>query len=124
MTMYADYEFYRATYYGTAIDVDNFDRIMLNASALIDEITFNRIKSVTDDIKLAACAVADEMNGIEQAKAASSGGAVASEKTGDQSVSYNTSMTTEYSSDAYRRYYGIVTMYIRDKRLLERWCCY
>ena len=51
------------------------------------------------------------------------GSKVASEKTGDQSVSYHSgSVVSPASSAAKRSYSAAAEMYIKDKRLLERGC--
>lgn len=124
MDRYADYVFYVGKFGGKAIKEDVFDGAILKASAVLDEITFGRIKEPTDDIRFAACAIAEKMVTISQALNESNGGAVSSEKNGDVSKTYNVNIQSAYSSEAYREYYRIAAMFIRDKRLLERWCVY
>lgn len=123
MNRYATYEFYTDTFGGELLKESDFDGVMLKASAFLDEITFGRITEVTEDISTAACAVAEEMQTLQSAYSESAGGAVAAEKTGDQSVNYNASgIVSPISSAAKRSYYAAAMMYIKDKRLLERWC--
>lgn len=89
---YTDYEFYLHTYKGAALELADFTRLILRASAVIDQVTYNRagpvILAATDEdmiekIELATCAVADELLALE-----GSGGAVTSETIGRHSVTY------------------------------------
>ena len=123
MNQYATYPFYTGTFHGSLIGADEFDGYIVKASAFLDSITFGRIIDVTEDISAAACAVAEQMQTIQTAYSDSSGGSVAAEKTGDESVNYNTAaVVSPASSAAKRSYYTAAQMYIKDKRLLERWC--
>ena len=123
MNRYATYEFYVEEFGGSLLKESDFDGAILKASAFLDEITFGRITDVTDDIRAAACAVAEEMQTLQSAWSASAGGTVAAEKTGDESVSYNAAGAVSPTSSAAKRlYYAAAMMYIKDKRLLERWC--
>lgn len=118
---YADFFFYGGTYRSDKMNSEAFYRLMPKASAVLNEITLGKIKDVTEDIKLAACAIADEMYSIECICAESHSGSITSEKTGDVSISYNASVISPLSNEAYRRYYLVAKMYINDKRLFERW---
>jgi len=100
---YADWTFYDETYLGTAITEANFAALALRASATLDLITFNRVAVViaADDdadtielIKMATCAVADEMQ-----RQSDEGPAVTSERVGQHSVSYATNPATKYTDD-------------------------
>ena len=123
MNKYATYEFYRDIFQGKSIEESEFDGVISKASAFLDGITFGRIKDVTEDLSAAACAAAEEMSSIEAAYSNSAGGSVAAEKTGDQSITYNTSGVVEPNSrEAYKRIRAAAMLYIKDKRLLERWC--
>lgn len=91
MAVYADYLFYTEQYGGTAIAQADFGRLARQASAQIDELTFERaapiITADTDDnlierIKLATCACAEELYRQEQ------GGVISSEKVGSYAVTY------------------------------------
>lgn len=124
MNKYADYGFYINEFGGKTIKADDFDSAVLKASTFLDKITFGRIKEPTDDIRFAACAIAERIVTLSQALNESKGGAVSSEKNGDVSVTYNVNIQSAYSSEAYREYYSIAAALIRDKRLLERWCVY
>ena len=123
MNQYATYQFYTGTFRGNLIGADEFDRYIVKASAFLDGITFGRITFVTEDISAAACAVAEQMYLVQTLYDSTGGGSVTSEKTGDASKSYDTSHVIEPDSrEAYKKYRAIAEMYIKDKRLLERWC--
>src|SRR5574337_534283 len=92
MTVYVDYTYYTNTYLGTAIASTDFNALALRASAVIDQVTFNRAGPVvtagTDTttiaaIKNATCAVAEELQ-----KQQTQPDAVQSESQGQYSVSY------------------------------------
>jgi hypothetical protein len=92
VSIYTDFEFYVHTYRGTAIAAENFARLARRASAVIDQVTYNRaaavIEAETDldtieKIEMAACAVADEIYSQEAA-----GGVIQSESIGRHSVTY------------------------------------
>lgn len=94
VSVYTDYEFYIHTYRGTAIAAEDFTRLAQRASAVIDQVTYNRagpiVEAATDEdkiekIELATCAVADEMQTMDE-----SGGVVQSESIGRHSVTYAT----------------------------------
>ena len=86
---YSDYIFYTNEYKGELTEAD-YTRQLPRASAEIDRMTFNRAKTATGDnataVKLAECAVIDELNyqGIAGA------GAVTSESNDGISRSYAT----------------------------------
>lgn len=85
---YADYTYYVTSYLGTLVPESSFPQLALRASAVIDQITYNRSVGNTTDvvaIKKAMCAVAEELyrqdlaNGVD---------GVASESQGQYSVTY------------------------------------
>lgn len=83
--MYADYSFYTNTYRGTLGD-EEYTRLVVRASAEIDRLTFNRAASSTgaalEAVKMAECAVVDELNYLEM------GGDITSESNDGISRSY------------------------------------
>lgn len=88
MTVYADYTYYVTSFLGNVIAESEFPRLALRASAVIDQLTFNRAASETTNttaIKNAMCAVAEELQ--RQASADGVDG-IASESQGQYSVSY------------------------------------
>lgn len=94
MAAYADYAFYSTTYMGTAIASEEFPRLALRASLIIDHITFGRAATVvaedTDDdtielIGMATCAMSEELYAQEN-----NGGAdgITSERVGSYAVTF------------------------------------
>lgn len=91
---YADYTYYTNTFLGTAIASTAFSRLALRASAVIDQLTFDRaapiVTAATDTttiakIKNAMCAVAEEIQTQESANGADG---ITSESIGAYSVSF------------------------------------
>lgn len=91
MAVYVDYLFYTEQFGGTAISQNDFTRLARQASARIDELTFERAAAIitagTDTdlierIKLATCGVAEELQRQEQ------GGEITSERVGSYAVTY------------------------------------
>lgn len=68
---YADYEYYTATYLGTAIEEADFPRLSLRASGYLDYITQGRAakNAGLDALKMACCALAEQYQAIEAAQA-------------------------------------------------------
>ena len=68
---YADYDFYKITYLGTAIQEADFPRLSLRASAFLDYYTQGRAAQNTDldALKMACCAVAEQYQYIDTAQA-------------------------------------------------------
>lgn len=101
--IYADFEYYRNVYLGSAIDKDAFPALARQASLFIDQLTFNRLNQgwqVTDAVKMAACAVADSAKEYEiarQAAAATAG--IKNENVDGYSVSYQDTATIKASLD-------------------------
>jgi len=92
--VYADYTFYTGTYLGNAIASADFAALALRASAVIDQITFDRAAVVItvatdtvtiDKIKKATCAVAEE---LQTQDAAGGTDGITSESIGNYSVSF------------------------------------
>ena len=70
--IYADFEYYRDVYNGSAIEEDAFPGFARQASLFIDMLTFNRLNQgwkVTDAVKMATCAVVDAIKGNQAAQA-------------------------------------------------------
>ena len=109
MEAYADYEFYTKEYKGSTIPEKAFDGLALKASFFIDYITFNRVKApVIDQVKLAVCAVAEEIQKHEKNDGKSS------ESVGKHSVTYNTKGTVD------RKKISAANMYLAHTGLLYR----
>lgn len=90
--IYADFEYYRDVYHGSAIDEDAFPTLAREASLFIDQLTYNRINQgrvVTDAVKMATCAVAECIQEYKDArKAARTAAGVKNETVGSWSVAY------------------------------------
>ena|SRR5690554_1409356 len=120
MAAYADFEYYSTVYLGTQIAEADFPQLALRASAVIDQLTYNRAADETDEdtvekIKNANCAVAEEMQKIE-----SQGGdealAIASESIGSNSVSYAENSTKRLSAE--QRYQKAAKLYLGSTGLM------
>jgi len=90
MTVYADYTYYTTTYLGTLIASADFSALALRASAQVDQITYNRAAAevevgTVDKIKMAMCAIADELQRQDSAGGADG---ITSEGVGTYKVSY------------------------------------
>lgn len=118
MAAYADFAFYTTDYLGTAIAEADFPQLALRASAVIDQLTYNRAASETDEatiekIQMANCAVAEEM----QITVAQGGeDAIASESVGSHSVSYAENSTKRLTND--QRYYNAAYLYLSSTGLM------
>ena len=124
MATYVDYSFYTSEYLGDAIAPADFARLALRASAVIDQITFNRAAAIitADDpeatvtaIQMATCAVAEVINTYGE------GGTIGekeveSERVGQRSVTYVVTESMKLSITA--RYHNAAKMYLWDTGLL------
>lgn len=68
--VYADFEYYKDTYFGTAIKEDDFPRLALRASNYIDYYTQGRAwqNAKLDAVKMCCCDLAEQYQMIEQAQ--------------------------------------------------------
>lgn len=68
---YADFEYYANTYFGTAIEYNDFSRLSLRASAFLDYYTQGRAakNAELDALKMCCCAIAEQYQYIDTAKA-------------------------------------------------------
>ena len=91
---YADFTYYSTSFLGTAIVSADFPRLALRATAVIDQITFNRAAVIMDAntpestvtaIQNATCAVAEEIQTQEQSGNIDG---VTSESVGSHSMSF------------------------------------
>lgn len=90
--MYVDYTYYTNTYHGTKIKGQDWPRIAAQAETFVDNLTYDRLHhgwAVTDSVKMACCAVAEEIFSQQSAKsAAASASGIRSENNDGYSVSY------------------------------------
>lgn len=110
--MYADYTFYLNDYKGQVVEAD-FSRLSVLATAHINRITNNRAKNATETdleaVKMAMCAVIDELHKQEQ------GGIIASESNDGISKSY---VTGSVVKTATQRVYAVAELYLSETNLL------
>ena len=113
--IYADYEYYKGSFYGTMAEED-FRRLSRQASAYLDFVCFDRIQTVTDEIimgkgKDACCAVADTYLLNEQ------GGGIAAETNDGISVTY---VNGTGSKTDEQRLYDAALIYLGHTGLMYR----
>lgn len=112
---YANFEYYTKTFGGTMAE-DDFKRLSRQASAYLDFVCFDRIKSVTDEetmakVKEACCALADTYLLNEQ------GGGIASETNDGISVTYVNGKTAISEE---QRLYQAAQIYLGHTGLMYR----
>jgi len=107
--MFADYTYYTGTYGGTAIAEASFTLYGNRATAYINSIMPVTPETVTDNLKMAMCAVADEMY-----KDDTEHGGIQGENNDGYSVSYKGGTKTPV-----RLCYEAAMLYISD--LMGRW---
>ena len=110
MRAYADFSFYKNNYGGTKLGETDFFRLSLRASALIDQITFQRATE-TEEVKLAVCAAADALY------YPGSDNGIASENNDGYAVTYRTRSHEEATREAY----SAARLYL-PKELTNRGC--
>lgn len=107
---YIDYTYYINCYNGT-LSAEDFNCSLLPACAIIDNITFGRLRhmhQISSDIKNAVCAILDEYHNCARVSHS-----IKSEKTGDVSVTYENRLTEP-------KYWDIAQRYIIRQELLFR----
>jgi len=115
--MYADYIFYSETYHGNEITEAEFTRLMNQASAYIDLMTFNRAADEDDEdnivlLKKAACAAAEALKKQEE------GGALQSERVGNLSVTYADTPSRKLSIE--KKVEQAIKLYLGNTDLMYR----
>lgn len=139
---YADFDYYINTYFGNAIQEDQFPRLSLRASSWLDYYTQGKAakNADLDALKMACCAIAEQYQTIETAEAfaqkslaysmTSTGAEVSSETVGSWSKSYRSggesAASASASLDAYKKSLAdIAAQYLYGTGLLHRGrrCC-
>lgn len=124
MAAYVDYTYYTDTYLGAALSSADFPRLALRASKKIDQLTYQRAAAVVtadedddtiDLIKMATCAVAEQIALLEKLPGESNG-EIASEQSGSYSVTYVQNSSATMSDDA--KIANAARMYLIDTELL------
>jgi hypothetical protein len=105
MAAYATFAQYTTDYLGTAIASADFARLALRASAVIDQVTFQRTAAIIlaateivtiDLIAMATCAVAEEILSIE---GSGNVDGIQSESIGSNSVTYTKNAHAQLTSN-------------------------
>ena len=113
---YADFTFYKQTYYGDVLTEETAAKWLERASEHIDVMTFNRLETGFPEIeahvvkvKKAVCAVAETLYHVEQQRIATAAakdahgnihGAITSISSGRESVSYSQATNTSVYAKA------------------------
>lgn len=120
--MYASFEFYEDKYFGSALTEQEFARASKRASSFIDYYTMGKAKDYPDTdgaVAMCCCALAEQYQIIENAKAQSiSGGEVKSQTVGAWSKTYASG--TETAEAARKVLADIVMEYLAGTGLLYR----
>ena len=109
--MYADYTFYTGQFGGSVIPQVAFNRWSNKASKFLDQVTFNRITTVNEDIQMACCEIAEIYYKADQ----TDGKEVSSESVGSHAISY---VETGKSLEA--KCYDAAKLYLANTGLLYR----
>ena len=108
-----DYDYYTTVYEGWQIPREQFGFYAKKAAAYLSRMTFRKAADLWEDaLCLACCAVADAY--FEN----KSGGGLASERSGDYSVSYVAGVSKSKTED--QRLYAAASLYLADTGLLYR----
>ena len=134
---YADYEYYTTTYLGTAIKEADFPHLSLRASSFLDYYTQGRAaqNSDLDAIKMACCAVSEQYQVIDTARAlaqkalssslSSEGGELQSQTVGSWSKTYRSAgdsaaQATASAPSAQELLANVASQYLAGTGLLYR----
>lgn len=127
MVEYADYKFYKDSFYGNIIPKADFPKAIARAGWYIRQITFGRVSDdfetaypkYAENIKMAACAAAEAFYQEEQRTKEHDGREVASEENDGYSVTYadGTDSSTDLTGNkAFQKAYS----YLAHTGLLSR----
>lgn len=112
---YATYDYYKNSYHGNVIsDEETFLRVSVEADAYLDTLTRGKIKTATDAVKNAACAVCEVI--CMQSRDEET--VVSSESVGNHSRSYTRASRTSAEREAEK--YRKATLYLSRTGLLYR----
>ncbi len=124
MVNYADESYYKDTYKGSVIGTGSFDLSARNATLIIRQYTFNRIKDddIPDDARMCCCELTEYLlkkDAAELDTEASIKG-LTSETTGGHSASYETAEAREQAHNNIIK--GIIYNWLAYTGLLYRGC--
>ena len=126
---YADYEYYTETFKGTPVPLEDFDRLNVVASDIIDLIVCNKITDVNNNIKTAACyqiELLSRQGGVEAITGFADSSTAIKESLGDYSVGStnfnekgNASWNILHVNDI--PVSRLTVKYLKDEGLMSRW---
>lgn len=121
MVNYTNYNFYINKYKGD-IPEDDFDRLVIRASAEVQKNIFNRdIKGYEEQVQLATCSVADVLYKIEQIeKKQIENTQIASKKVGDVSINYSSVDLDSIKTNQNKEILKVIKLYLLDTGLMYR----
>lgn len=123
--MYADYNFYTNSYYGTQIASGDFNRLASRASDFMDYYTRGKLASLAEEdaVKKCCCALAEQYQSIDSITNKNASGELASETVGSYSVSYRNG--EEAISSARKQMADTIKMYLGNlgNLLYRGGCC-
>lgn len=111
--MYVDYAFYSQAY-GGKVSSEDFTKLEIQASSIVDYHTFNRVTDINDKIRFAVCELIDYLKQLEDA----GGKEVSSESVGGYSVTYATNSNTQDPIKKKQR--DIILKYLGNTGLMYR----
>lgn len=119
--MYASYEFYTTSFFGSALTEVEFSKASTRASAFLDYYTRGKSKLNPDleELKMACCAIAEQFHIVEKVSASATG--VQSESVGSWSRTYRSG--TEISEEAQKKVATLARQYLGSTGLLYRGGC-
>lgn len=119
---YVDYLFYTTDYNGTAVAAPDFDRLAEDAGTIIDYLTFDRAEpiitagtntSLINKIKMAVCAIIDELYDIRV-----SGEGIQSEAVASYRVTFTAGAIKTVSRDV--RFTRVAKLYLGSSGLMYK----
>lgn len=119
--VYADFDFYVNSFGGTFFQTEEaFNPCAIRASLYLDELTLGRAEANAEleRVKLACCAIAEQVSIIMEAEASAGTGAMRSQSVGSFSVTYST--TEEIVAHAKAQIGELARLYLAPTGLLYR----
>lgn len=111
--LYADYQFYIEKYNGS-LEEEQFDKLIISASAHVRRVTFGRANADMEEAKLATCAICDVLaEGLE----CKGRFGISSENTDGYSVSYVSGK--EHDESLSKKIYSAAELYLSGTGLLD-----